>query len=66
MGQIGLEKRFQYYEELYYLNDIFGIEGKLVDVKNIKQPPFKFLFIDGDNICPVEMQKEYAHSVPSF
>ena len=43
----------------------FGIEGKLVDVSRIKQPPINYLYIDGDMTCPVEKQKEYAKKIPS-
>ena len=36
LAQVALEKRFQYYEENFFLNDLFGIKGKLVKVENIK------------------------------
>ena len=66
LAQVALENRFQYYEENFFLNDLFGIKGKLVKVENIKEPPFKFLYLEEDITCPYDKQREYARKIPAF
>ena len=65
LGQVALDQRFQHYEENYVLNDLLGIKGELVKVENIFEPPFKFLYIDGDITCKPEKQKPYVARVPA-
>ena len=47
--------RFQYYQEAYLLEtELFGIRGKVVDVRRITEPPINYIYIEGDTVCPVE------------
>ena len=66
LAQVALEERFQYYEENFFLNDLFGIKGKLVKLENIKEPPFKFLYVEEDITCPYDKQREYVKKIPAF
>lgn len=66
LGQVALDQRFEYYEENYVINDIFGWEGQLVKIENIYEPPFKFLFVENDGTCSVDLNSEYAHKIPAF
>ena len=39
------------------LNEVFGWQGERIKTETIQEPPIKFLYIDGDNTCPVSIQK---------
>ena len=42
------------------------MKGKLIKIENIFEPPFKFLWIEGDKTCNPETNKPYAYKVPAF
>ena len=65
LGQLAMTGRFQYYQEAFVIERAFGIKGKLIHVDRIDEPPIKFLYIDGDDTCPIDVQKPYAESIPS-
>ena len=35
-------------------------------MENIVEPFFKFLYIDGDTICPYDKQDKYAKKIPAY
>ena len=45
---------------------MLGYEGELVEVENITEPPFKFLYIDGDETCLPEVQKKMVKKMPAI
>ena len=63
--QLGLENRFQKYEQEFWLNDLLGIQGKEIKVERITEPPIKYLFIKDDHVCPPEKQIKYVDNIPA-
>ena len=61
-----MTQRFQYYQELFLIEtQVFGIEGKLVDLESISEPPINYIYVGIDYTCPVDKQKEYAKKIPA-
>ena len=65
LTQVAMTGQFQQFQTSFRWDRTFGIKGKLVDVRRIDEPPIKFLYIDGDKTCPVDLQRPLAETIPS-
>lgn len=66
LGQLALTGRFQYFQETFLVDQLFGVSAPIVDVSKIKEPPIKFIYIDGDQTCPFEKQRPFMEQIPAW
>ena len=65
LAQNVVTREFHDYEEYFILNDILGIDGHEIELENIVEPPYNFIYVDNDDICDTSTQKTFADRIPA-